>query len=227
MQQAQYEKDASAWNITNLDPVVGSFLAHNEWNDYSYLFVDIPDVKTKRVLDFGCGPGRNIVKYRKLGLNVDGVDIAQNNLNNARSWMSHNGINPNDATLYKCNGTNLNEICDNTYDIVMSTITMQHICVHATRLNYFKEFYRVLRPEGYITIQMGYGGQVNTKISVDYYSNNFNAAATNGACDTRVESPDQLLGDLTAIGFKKFKYYVRTVGPGDGHPNWIFFSAQK
>jgi ubiquinone/menaquinone biosynthesis C-methylase UbiE len=227
MQSKQYEADASNWSLSNLDPVVGSFLAHNSWNDYEYLFTDIPDIKTKKIIDFGCGPGRNIVKYRKAGLDVDGVDIAQNNLNNARIWMSNNGVNPNDVNLYKCNGTDLNGIGDDTYDVVTSTITMQHICMHSIRLNYFKEFYRILRPGGYITIQMGYGPQVKTKTSVDYYDNYFSANATNGACDTRVEGPDQLSRDLTRVGFKNFKYYIRPVGPGDGHPNWIFFSGQK
>ena len=50
MQKTQYEADASRWNIHNLDPVVGSFRAHNDWSDYSFLFKDIDELKTKSVL---------------------------------------------------------------------------------------------------------------------------------------------------------------------------------
>jgi hypothetical protein len=45
--------------------------------------------------------------------------------------------------------------------------------------------------------------------------------------DTRVESPDELKNDLEQIGFNNFKYYITETGPGDGHPNWIFFNAKK
>ena len=32
---------------------------------------------------------------------------------------------------------------------------------------------------------------------------------------------------MKEIGFENFNYYIRPVGPGDGHPNWIFFNATK
>ena len=41
------------------------------------------------------------------------------------------------------------------------------------------------------------------------------------------EFAKQIEKDLLSIGFKNFKYYIRPTGPGDGHPNWIFFNAQK
>ena len=46
-------------------------------------------------------------------------------------------------------------------------------------------------------------------------------------CDTRVEDPMDVKKDLSEIGFKKFEFWVRPVGPGDRHPNWIFFTAVK
>lgn len=41
MQFEHYEEQANLWDIDNLDPVVGSFIQHNNWDDYNYLFKDI------------------------------------------------------------------------------------------------------------------------------------------------------------------------------------------
>ena len=227
MQKTQYEGDAHNWSISNPDPVVGSFHAHNNWADYEFLFKDITDTNNKKVLDFGCGPGRNLVKYSNMFRQIDGVDIAAKNLENALVWIKHNNIELEKHRLILCNGVDLNSIDNEEYDIVMSTICMQHICVYEIRLNYFKEFYRVLKKGGSITIQMGYGGYSPSKPSVDYYANNYGALITNGGCDTIISSYEQIEKDLTDIGFIDFKYYIRPCGPGDGHPNWIFFNAKK
>jgi ubiquinone/menaquinone biosynthesis C-methylase UbiE len=225
MQKKQYEKSASLWNVSKLDPVVGSFNAHNNWKDYDFLFKDIDNLESKVVLDFGCGPGRNLVKYSNKFKQIDGIDIAEQNIKNALVWINYNNIEMEKHNLYLCNGVDLNCINDETYDIVMSTICMQHICVYEIRLNYLKEFYRVLKPGGYVTIQMGYG--VPSPATVDYYANYYDAKTTNRGCDTNISNYTQVEKDLLNIGFKNFNYYIRPTGPGDFHPNWIFFNAQK
>ena len=139
--------------------------------------------------------------------------------------MKHNNIEPQSSDLILCNGVNLNCIQDGKYDIVMSTICLQHICVYEIRYNYLAEFYRVLKEGGYITIQMGFG--TPSPHSVDYYDNNYEATRTNRGCDTNISSHEQIERDLTSIGFKNFKYYITRTGPGDCHPKWIFFNAQK
>lgn len=224
MQQAQYDEHALEWTVQNRDAVVGSFDAHNSWADYDiYLFKNI-DTKDKIALDFACGPGRNIVKFSNRFKRIDGVDISNNNLVNAKVWCetNHIAIMPQ---LFKNNGTDLAEIVNDTYDVVFSTIAMQHICVHEIRYNLMKEFYRVLKPNGSICIQMGFG--VGHGLSAPYHSNIYTATVTNGGADTRIEDPNDLKKDLDAIGFKNFEFDIRPVGPGDSHPNWIFFRATK
>lgn len=227
MQRGTYEALSSCWSLTNKDPVVGSFDYHNNWQDYDdYLFKDI-DTSEKKALDFACGPGRNMVKFWNKFKVIDGTDFILTNLNNAKTWMSHNGIDYSNIKLILGNGWNLETINDKEYDIVYSTIALQHICVWELRHNYFVEFHRVLKDDGWICIQMGFGPQVPSKFSVDYYDNFYYAGATNGAIDVRIESVDQIHNELTNIGYKDFRYWIRPVGPGDGHPNWIFFQARK
>ena len=234
LQQYSYDKLASLWSVDQKDFVVGSFNLQNEWEDYNLLFDGmfdfhgnaeyLPMAKDRLILDFGCGPGRNLEKYAPNFKRVDGVDISYINLNNAMGWLRDSQAY-NDNVLFKSNGRDLSEIESNTYDAVMSTIVLQHIPVHEIRFNLFREFYRVLGNGGWFTAQMGFGkGKLG---AVDYYKNHYNAARTNGRNDVYVEGPSQLEEDLTKVGFSDFQYWIRPAGPGDTHPNWIFFRAQK
>jgi dTDP-glucose pyrophosphorylase len=229
MQLNVYEECSKEWDIDNRDHVVGSFDKHNNWNDYNkLLFANIDLNKTNSCLDFGCGPGRNIVKYNNFFEKFDGIDICENNLINAKKWIEHNNLNIDKTSLFKTNGYDLQEINENSYDLIISTITMQHICVYSIRYNLFKEMFRVLRNSGSITIQMGYGKSQGLKdMSVNYYDNFFEAHSTNGGMDVMIENYIDIKNDLLEIGFDNFNYYISKVGPGDKHQHWIFFSAQK
>ena len=226
MQRNQYEYDASNWSLENRDPVVGSFDAHNNWRDYDdYLFRDIRKPLSDLVmLDFGCGPGRNIVKFNNQFNRIDGVDLAQGNIDAAKKWISANNCKL--GNLYKNNGVDLQDIPNESYDVIMSTICFQHICVHEIRKNYMYEFYKKLRFGGVLTMQMGFGGKLYAP-TTDYYENNYEALVTNGGLDTNIWNSDQLKFDLYHAGFSNFNYYVRPTGPGDNHSHWIFFNVTK
>lgn len=225
MQQNHYDEMASKWSLDNREPVVGSFDKHNNWSDYeTFLFKDIA-TKDKVALDFGCGPGRGIVQFSPLFARIDGTDISQVNLDNAKLWFEHSKLSfePN---LYKTNGVDLSAIKDEQYDVIYSTICLQHICVHEIRFNLFKEFYRVLKSSGSICIQMGCG-RLNKPGGSGYYDNVYTATSTNGYGDVQISNSDQVKYDLEKIGFKNFKYDIRPTGPGDAHENWIYFRASK
>jgi ubiquinone/menaquinone biosynthesis C-methylase UbiE len=222
MQLDFYEYEASQWSEENPNPVVHNFDGHNNWDDYELLFKNFNNQSELVGLDFACGPGRNIVKYKNRFKRLDGVDISQNNINNAHIYLKKYNIESN---LYVCNGVDLSSIQSDTYDFVMSTIALQHICVYEIRYNYFKEFYRVLKSGGFVAIQMGFGSP--SPMSVGYYENYYDATGTNRRCDVCIESPSQLEKDLKEIGFINFDYTIGKVGPGDLHPNWIYFNATK
>ena len=227
MQRAFYEDHAARSKYSKdeiVDNIVGSFTEHNIWPDYDRFLMKYVDGSflDKLALDFACGPGRSIAKYSHLFRRLDGADIAQGNLDNAAAYLTSFGLSvPN---LYVTSGIDLGGVPDNTYDLIFSTIAMQHICVHETRFSILRHMYRALRPRGRISIQMGFGVSPN---KAGYFENRYDAPGTNSACDTMIENPDYVEDDLRKIGFREFEYWVRPVGPGDSHPYWIFFTAVR
>lgn len=222
MQLDFYNYEASIWSEQNREPVVGSFDAHNNWEDYENLFTEIQNQKEKIGLDFACGPGRNIVKYSHRFKRLDGVDLSPINIEKAKEYTKNNGVY---SELYTSSGVDINVVPSDSYDFVMSTIALQHICVYDIRYSIMSDIFRVLKSDGIFTAQMGFGHP--SPMTVGYYENYYDAQGTNRTCDVCIENEKQLEDDLIKIGFSDFQFKITKTGPGDVHPNWIFFSAKK
>lgn len=230
MQKRSYDLFASADKVVSGeidgDYVVGSWREHDQWPDYEdYLMQFVPPDKSWVALEYGCGPGRNIRRWGHLFKRIDGVDISEVNLANARRFTSGIFDRENEPQLYLTEGNNCGSAPRAAYDFAFSTICLQHICVHAVRFSIFQSLFECLKPGGRLSAQMGFG--VPSPHTVGYYENHYQAVSTNRQCDVAVESPDQIAGDLKKIGFIEFQSWIRPVGPGDVHPNWIFFTARK
>lgn len=225
MQNAYYEEYAAKWSLNFRDPVVGSYDAHNNWSDYDeFLFKDF-ETTNLIALEYGCGPGRNLVKFANRFARIDGIDISAINLEKALlNTKANNTPTPN---LYVTSGDNLSSIEDNQYDCVFSVICLQHICSHEVRFGIMKDIYRVLKPGGYFCFQMGYGGKGEIP-TAGYFDNVFDAISTNGHADVSVTDEENLIDDLCAeIGFQNYRSDIRQTGPGDNHKNWIWVQVQK
>lgn len=226
MQKKFYEINSSEMNQ-------GNHNGHNNNPDYwNILLAEVKDHPEWVCFDFGCGCGRNILNMMKLGVKkVDGCDISENNIKNTR-----NNINfllekyvDRDAyvsELYTTNGVELNEVSDDKYDFVMSTIVLQHICVYDIRYNLLKEQYRVLKLNGIISFQMGVDQTKHREGETSYYENFYDAEGTNSKNDVYIENPEDVVKDLESIGFRNISYVIRPPF-FDHHQNWIYFRAYK
>lgn len=226
MQRNLYNRAASKWSLSQRDPVVGSYNAHNAWSDYDeFLFKDF---KTTELiaLEYGCGPGRNLIRFNNRFKRIDGVDIGKINIEKADINLADANISG--ADLFVCDGKSIPSD-DKQYDVVFSVICFQHICCHSIRYKILEECFRVLKSGGKLCFQMGYGGKPNhPNIRVSsYFEDATNARGTNGMYDVSVTDIADIESDLSKIGFEDFKYDLRPVGPGDNHANWIFIQVEK
>jgi len=225
MQNSYYDEYASKWSLEFRDPVVGSYDAHNNWTDYdNFLFKDF-ETSELIAIEYGCGPGRNLVKFSDRFARVDGIDISDVNIEKARLNINANNIQ--EPNLYVTSGDNLSAVADESYDVVFAVICFQHICVHEIRFNIMKDIFRVLKPGGKLCFQMGYGGKDGIP-TAGYYDNNYDAGSTNGHSDVSITDEQDLREDLVdKIGFKNYKSDIRETGPGDNHKNWIWVQVEK
>lgn len=203
------------------DVVVGSFDAHNAWPDYDeYLFKDI-DTAGALALEYGCGPGRNIVKFKDRFSRIDGVDIGHHLIEFAKQYLAENNA---PGHVYVGDGKSI-PTESSIYDVVFSVICLQHIGRHDVRTSIFNEILRVLKPGGHLCFQVGFNG-CHTIDSVGYYDN-FEGLETFKRCDVSFDNEQYLIDDLVSIGFDNYRSWIRPTGPGDGHNNWLWVQVQK
>ncbi len=230
MQKSTYEAFAAADHVEpgliDGDFVVGSWRQHDEWEDFgTYLMKYVPPGNSWTAIEYGCGPGRNIRRWTDSFARIDGVDISATNLQNARTFLEGQILRAKMPNLFLTDGMDCGEAPKAAYDFAFSTICLQHICVYDVRFSILRSLFECLRPGGRLSIQMGFG--VPSPQTVPYRANFVQAAATNRGCDVAIASPDEVGGDLAAIGFTDFECWIRPTGPGDYHPNWIFFTGVK
>lgn len=227
---------AKTWSLQNRNPVVGWYNEHEAFKEYdTVLFRDIPLTGNEIVLEYGCGPARNLVRWAKKFRRIDGVDIAPECIEKAKIHLAAARLpEPN---LWANDGRSLSMIPSAAqdpkniksgefrgYDIVFCVIALQHITSWSTRLNLYKEFFRVLAPGGYFVWQCGYGP--GHPRSVDYFADTFNTEADFVDKDFRLENVDHIKKDLESVGFLwRNPAFSRTCH--DEHPQWCWGQVQK
>jgi SAM-dependent methyltransferase len=108
-----------------------------------------------RALDFGCGVGRLTQALAGHFDEVVGVDISETMVAAARRYDRHG-----QRVRYVTNTVpDLSILDDDSFDVVYSSITLQHIPPAAAE-RYVSEFIRVIRPGGIAVFQMRNGPRV-------------------------------------------------------------------
>ncbi len=165
----QLEMQRHFWNVNSLDEAMfGRVLAYKgidtlspeekkqAWeksiqNWIPQIIQNIPAKPHWKVLEIGCGVGRLIKYLRETFAQVDGVDISANMIQFAKQYLADGKQN---GEVYVNNGCDLQQLADENYDFVFSTIVFQHIRSISIVKSYFSEIFRVLKPGGYFRIQV-------------------------------------------------------------------------
>jgi len=143
---------------------------HNENSDiWGCLFQPFSegDWSDKKVLDFGCGQGRNIqniLEAHNIG-EVHGCDISDKNIEDCRERFKEESK----CSFFVSDGVSISQDVEDIadplekegrnsgYDGIFSTIVMQHISNHDVRQYIFESMFERLNSGGIISIQMGFG----------------------------------------------------------------------
>ena len=137
----------------------------NPWEDIyrrdGHVFTEIPAVIPEfvsllkqhgqtgaRFLDLGCGNGRHLVYFSKLGYRITGLDSAPSALRLSQEWLQRNGLS---GDLLLSDSRSPFPIADESFDILLSTQVIHHALLE-TVLYTISEITRVVRPGGFILI---------------------------------------------------------------------------
>lgn len=104
-------------------------------------------LKPGRVLELGCGPGRNAIFFAEKGCSVDAVDISEE----ALEWGTERAKEKNvEVNFVKLNIFEL-EIEEGSYDIVYDSGCFHHTAPHR-RMSYINVVKKALKPNGFFAI---------------------------------------------------------------------------
>lgn len=110
--------------------------------------------KGGKILDAGCGPGRDLKLFKAFGYNPTGVDLSKGMVDRARKVC--------DCPVYQQSLTNLN--IDEKFDGIWAMASLLHIKRNEIP-KVLKSFYKLLNPQGilFTSIKEGKGERVDKK----------------------------------------------------------------
>ncbi|WP_435974751.1 class I SAM-dependent methyltransferase [Streptomyces sp. Qhu_M48] len=122
-----------------------------------------------RVLDLGCGPGRNALHLASLGYRVDAVDLSPT----AIRWAEERAREAGAAGIRFVRGDAFaaDTALDGPYDLVHDSGCFHHLPPHR-RVSYLALLDRVLAPGGHLSLTAfaaGEGGMGSERPDADFY----------------------------------------------------------
>ncbi|NLP51544.1 class I SAM-dependent methyltransferase [Bacillus sp. RO1] len=98
----------------------------------------------KRVLEIGCGPGRNAIYLANKGCAVDAIDISEN----ALTWAKERALSENVSINFQQSSIFEFEVEPHTYDFIYDCGLFHHLAPHR-RLSYIETIRKALKKGGH------------------------------------------------------------------------------
>lgn len=121
-----------------------------------------------RVLDLACGPANQLALVARLNPDVNfvGIDLSASMLVQAEALIKSQGLR--NVTFQEGDITSLSAFDDNSFDAVVSTLSLHHLPTTGMLHHTFAEAARVLRPNGglYITDF----SRLKVRSSIEYFA---------------------------------------------------------
>jgi len=139
------KEDSSTICWNNIGEEWAKFSENNDYRNYfimPYTINLIGDIGNKKILDLGCGEGEYSRKLARKGADVTGIDCSYKLIEIAKTKSKEENLNINYLVRNSCN---LENIKDNAYDIVLSSMMLMD-CEDLKGT--VSEIYRILKPKG-------------------------------------------------------------------------------
>jgi SAM-dependent methyltransferase len=135
------------WNKFYSDREKGVPFFTNSPDENLVSYFDRKFLKPGKVLELGCGPGRNAIYFAEKGCTIDAVDLSQETL----KWAEERAIEKNvNVNFINENIFDLH-IEEGIYDIVYDSGCFHHIAPHR-RMSYINLVKRALKPNSLFAI---------------------------------------------------------------------------
>jgi len=109
----------------------------------AYKQIIIKHSKNKKLLEYGCGSGGNLIDFIKTGAKVTGIDISTEGILKAKERIKHSEQYHAEYFVMDAENMSFN---DSDFDIVIGEGIIHHLDISAS----YKELTRVLKPNGHV-----------------------------------------------------------------------------
>lgn len=100
-----------------------------------------------KVLELGCGPGRNAIYFAQQGYDVDAVDLSSE----ALQWAGERAKERNVSIRFICQNIFELEMESAQYDVIYDSGCLHHIAPHR-RIDYVRLLNKALKPGGFFGV---------------------------------------------------------------------------
>ncbi len=102
-----------------------------------------------KIIDFGCGPGLYTSRLAKSGAAVTGIDFSKNSLEYAKAMAQRNNL-----TINYVHENYLQFNTEECFDLIIMIMCDFTALSHIQRKSLLKQFYRLLKPDGHVFLDV-------------------------------------------------------------------------